>query len=237
LLADIGEGIKECEIKQWFVKEGDTINEFDPVCQVESDKASVDITSRFAGKVKKLYFKVGEMASVGKPLIDIEVADAAGQTTKAAEPAKAAEQKQTSQIQNKTDSHENNGEYKTFATPAVRRIAKENNINLEDVQGTGKDGRITKEDVLNFVQNGKKPAVSGKPSAAAPSPIPMKSSTPPSSAPSVPSRTFQTSGSKGERREQVKGFKKAMVKTMNEAWRTIPHFGYCDEITMNDLIN
>lgn len=66
LLADIGEGIKECEVIQWFVQPGAKIEEFDPICEVQSDKASVDITSRYNGVIKALHYEVGQMALVGK---------------------------------------------------------------------------------------------------------------------------------------------------------------------------
>lgn len=66
LLADIGEGIKECEVIQWFVQPGSKIEEFDPICEVQSDKASVEITSRYDGVVKAIHYAVGDMALVGK---------------------------------------------------------------------------------------------------------------------------------------------------------------------------
>lgn len=59
-------GIKECEVIQWFVEPGARIEEFDPICEVQSDKASVEITSRYNGVVKTLHYDVGEMALVGK---------------------------------------------------------------------------------------------------------------------------------------------------------------------------
>eukprot|EP00985_Skeletonema_marinoi_P022780 scaffold14737_cov197-Skeletonema_marinoi.AAC.3 len=73
LLADIGEGISEVELLQWYVNPGDTVSQFDRICEVQSDKATVEITSRFDGVVERLCGEVGEMMFVGKPLLYIAV--------------------------------------------------------------------------------------------------------------------------------------------------------------------
>ena len=71
LLADIGEGIAEVELLKWYVKEGDAIRQFDPLCEVQSDKANVEISSRFDGVVTALSHAEGDIALVGEPLLTV----------------------------------------------------------------------------------------------------------------------------------------------------------------------
>ena len=84
LLADIGEGIKEVELMQWFVGEGDAVRQFDRICEVQSDKATVEITSRYDGIVDRLSGNVGDMVQVGEPLLYLRGAHGGGGDPKAA---------------------------------------------------------------------------------------------------------------------------------------------------------
>lgn len=71
-MSDIGEGIREVVVKEWFVNVGDKVSQFDNICEVQSDKASVTITSRYDGIITKLHCKTDDIALVGQPLIDLE---------------------------------------------------------------------------------------------------------------------------------------------------------------------
>ncbi|KAJ3104562.1 hypothetical protein HDU97_009074 [Phlyctochytrium planicorne] len=213
-LADIGEGITECEVIQWFVKPGDRIEQFTRICEVQSDKAAVEITSRYDGVVKKLHYNAGDMAKVGSALVDIETDDAVEESAPAPkkEAASAAPDVSSAPVP-KTD---HGDQSQVFATPAVRRVAREMGVDLSAVTGTGKNGRILKEDVLNFTSSASSPK--GHPAS-------VSSSSP---APSPPKPQISTSP------VPLTAIQKAMFKQMTKSL-AIPHFGYSDEIILNDL--
>ncbi|KAF3035740.1 hypothetical protein E8E11_005203 [Didymella keratinophila] len=193
LLADIGEGITECQVIQWFVKPGARVEQFDPICEVQSDKASVEITSRFDGVIKKLYYEPDDMAKVGKPLVDIDIQsevsaadeallngnsgrEAAEEAPKAARPqeqelevgrndTKAVAEDVASSAQSTSLPPEPSteqpqpqrqlGKHASLATPAVRGMLKDLKLSIEDIEGTGKEGRVLKEDVQKHAQAAK----------------------------------------------------------------------------------
>jgi len=228
-LSDIGEGIMEVTVKEWYVKEGDKVSQFDSICEVQSDKASVTITSRYDGVIKKLYYEVDATAIVGTPLVDIE-------TEAGEEVAHEEDVVETPAMSHEEHTHQQIKGHKTQATPAVRRLAMENNIKLSEVVGTGKDGRILKEDILNFIakQTGAiLPDTQFEIKPPPPAPIKPKEKAPPQTAP-IPAMPRPVFTGK-DVTEPLKGFHKAMVRTMSAALK-IPHFGYCDEIDMTRLV-
>lgn len=238
LLADVGEGITECEIIKWFVQPGAVVQEFDPICEVQSDKASVEITSRYAGTIKRLMHKEGDVAKVGHALCEIEMetegaGSAEGSTDGGGEEVEITGVSKESDFKvvdmkgfvSAEHKHSNggggsvaggNGEG-VLATPAVRRVSREHNVDLSQVCGTGRDGRITKEDVLNYVQNG---AQTSQPASSPPAP------TGAGSTPSAAAGTIETI--------ELTPIQRAMFKAMTATLST-PHFAYSDEIDVTDL--
>lgn len=231
-------GIVECEIVQWFVEPGARVEEFSPLCEVQSDKASVEITSRFAGVVKKLHYGAGEFAKVGKPFVDIDIVDdgkatgdleAAAPTTPtptAAHPAPApsapppppplAPEVVASRAQPDTIRAApviQTGKHAALATPATRHLSKELGVEISHVPGTGKDGRVTKEDILKFTAE--------RQQQQTPSPAPP--------APSTPQQTQLETPHPLTRTQEI------MFKTMTRSL-TIPHFLYADEVDLTSLV-
>ncbi|TMN93693.1 dihydrolipoamide acetyltransferase [Pseudoalteromonas phenolica] len=222
ILPDIGEGIVECEIVEWLVSEGDTIVEDQAVCDVMTDKALVQIPAKYDGVVEKLYYQKGEIAQVHSPLFQMLLAGGNGnvQTSSVAEsnPAAKAETQNTAV---KTQLPKNG---KAIASPAVRRLAREQDIDINLVPGSGKNGRVYKEDIARFVSGETKhhAVVETKPASTN------------NNAPVVQASQAVTSG--GTRVEPIRGMKAAMAKQMVSSVSTIPHFTFSDEIDLTDLI-
>ncbi|KAF2615136.1 hypothetical protein F2Q70_00009697 [Brassica cretica] len=133
-LAQTGEGIAECELLKWFVNEGDPVEEFQPLCEVQSDKATIEITSRFKGKVVLISHAPGDIIKVGETLVKLAVEDAQDALLVSSDSSKS-----------KTDNLVG-----ALSTPSVRNLAKDLGIDINAVTGSGKDGRVLKEDVLRF---------------------------------------------------------------------------------------
>ena len=142
-LPDVGEGISEAEVVHWLVREGDTIKEDQELVQIETDKALVTLPSPYAGKVAKLHGNEGDVLKVGEVLVTIEDEEA--------KPAVAAQERPRQDrgtvVGNLEEAGENEARPTVQAIPAVRALAKELNIDLAKIRGTGPGGRINREDV------------------------------------------------------------------------------------------
>ena len=137
---DVGEGIAEGEIVRWLVKEGDSVKEDQDLVEVETDKALLTLNSPYTGKVTKLHGKEGEIIKVGNVLTTF---DAGGE-----EPPVEAEKWDTGTVVGSlSDDATVEIAHPVQATPAVRLLAKQMQLDLATVKGTGPGGRITKEDV------------------------------------------------------------------------------------------
>jgi 2-oxoisovalerate dehydrogenase E2 component (dihydrolipoyl transacylase) len=146
-LPDIGEGVAEAEIVAWHVKVGDHIKEDQPLLDVVTDKATVDMSSPVEGTVTALHGDVGAKAPVGSVLVELDVAGETQQTPAAmakrdvAQNARAGEERA---VEQPIVAHNDNP---PAASPATRRQAMEWGIKLEEVKGTGPRGRILPEDL------------------------------------------------------------------------------------------
>lgn len=237
-------GIVECEIIQWFVEPGARVEEFSKLCEVQSDKASVEITSRFSGVVKNLYYEAGEMAKVGKPFVDIDIqgdvsqetldkltpSPSSGDEAPGESPVPASSKTAPEAPQNTTTAPSGNGaagtpapkskgKHAALATPAVRHLCKELKLDILEVDGTGREGRVLKEDIYKFIEA----RDNGTAQPTRPAASPTATGPPPAS-----------SGVQTETRQPLTKTQEGMFKTMTRSLN-IPHFLYADEIDLTEL--
>ncbi|WP_016898778.1 dihydrolipoamide acetyltransferase family protein [Staphylococcus capitis] len=243
-LPDIGEGIHEGEIVKWFVKAGDTIEEDDVLAEVQNDKSVVEIPSPVSGIVEEVLVDEGTVAVVGDVIVKIDAPDAEEMQFKGShsddssskqeekQEEASAEEESTSSSQTQQASTASNqeaevDENKTVkAMPSVRKYARENGVNIKAVTGTGKNGRITKEDVDAYLNGGSTDSASNE-SAAASSTGNEETST--SASQSVPEGDFP------ETTEKIPAMRKAIAKAMVNSKHTAPHVTLMDEIDVQEL--
>ena len=251
ILPDIGEGIVECEIVKWNVAEGDEIEEDQAVVEVMTDKAVVEIPAKNAGTVHRLYYAQGDIAKVHSALFALEVAGEVTTISGTDDESPSANNSASSVASQSSVNTQTNGssqqsaqvapskfsdgeyeppiaiEGKVLASPAVRRVAREKNIDLSSVEGSGKKGRILKSDVLNL-QHSNVDTSSQNTSSSAPS----------SSTAEKGDLNSTSTVLKGSvRTEKVRGIQAATAKQMSASVYTIPHFTVSDELVMDNLMS
>ncbi|XP_051127850.1 lipoamide acyltransferase component of branched-chain alpha-keto acid dehydrogenase complex, mitochondrial [Andrographis paniculata] len=227
-LAQTGEGIAECELLKWFVEEGDQVEEFQPLCEVQSDKATIEITSRYRGKVSKTLHVPGDIVKVGETLLKLAVEDASSNEVFEASQITKTPDLSKSDLEVVDSCLKQANMRGILSTPAVRGLAKQMGVNIEDVQGTGIGGRVMKEDVLNYAARAgilaENPATLAD---ASPEKYPKADQI--YSVSSTYHREYE------DKTIPLRGYQRAMVKYMTLAAK-IPHFHYVDEINCNALI-
>ena len=147
IFPDVGEGIHEGVIVKWHITEGDQVNADQTIVEVETDKAIVELPSPNKGKIIKRNFKEGETVKVGQVLVLI--GEENEKQVLVETPLQIAPKKETNKAddQHLTQEISNQGNLSVIATPSTRRIARELEVDLKKVRGTGPAGRITEEDV------------------------------------------------------------------------------------------
>ncbi|MBT2800072.1 2-oxo acid dehydrogenase subunit E2 [Halomonas sp. ISL-56] len=215
LLPDIGEGIVECEVVEWRVAEGDHIEEDQPIVEVMTDKALVEITAPETGVVTKLYVAQGQIAKVHAPLYAYRV-EGESQAASEAEESAASEKpnEREAELPTAKDTADAGLIYdKVPASPAVRRLVREHSLQLTEIAGSGKDGRVLKEDVLTHLDQASQATI-----------------------PSSQAANKRQAEDSAPRVEPLRGIRAVMAKRMVEAASTIPHFHYGEEIDVTALL-
>src|SRR2546426_1017040 len=208
-LPDIGEGVHEGEVVKWFVKEGDAVKENDPVVEVMTDKVTVQIPSPVTGKILQLRAKEGEVVKVGSTLVVFgEAGEAVPTRPEAARPTApppAPARTEAPPAPSPTGD--------ILAAPAVRRLAKELNVNLAAIRGSGPQGRLSEDDVRKAAHGPARTTVVAPPPAVAVAP----------------------GGS--EQRIPIHGLRKRIFEKMARSNVTAAHFTYVEEVDMTQLVH
>jgi pyruvate dehydrogenase E2 component (dihydrolipoamide acetyltransferase) len=216
-LPDIGEGLVEGEIVRWLVAAGDTVGEDQPMVEVMTDKATVELPAPVAGTVRELLAEEGEVVPVGNVIIVID--DEGGAAAPAEAPAEKgpAEAVPAAEAPKERPSEEPKAEPaparpasgRVLATPATRKYAREQGVDIQGVTGTGPRGRVTKEDVDRHA---------GAP-AAAPAPAPVA-----------------VTALAEDRRIPLRGLRRLISQSMARSKRTAAHFTIVEEAHVCELV-
>jgi pyruvate dehydrogenase E2 component (dihydrolipoamide acetyltransferase) len=228
-LPELGEGVHEGELVKWRVKAGDAVKYDQPLCEIMTDKATVEIPSAFQGKVGELHVKEGELVKVGQLMLSFEGASAAAATPTAATPSAAApEAGKSAPTQSAAMRNGSGGEAKSIslakddtniatrvlAAPSTRRLAREMGLDLAGVHGSGPHGRILKEDLQRSESVGNGSASTKKTGIAPVSIAPMG----------------------GEERVPFRGLRKKISEKMRLSKDHAAHFTYVEEADATELV-
>ncbi|MEC1260702.1 dihydrolipoamide acetyltransferase family protein [Bacillus swezeyi] len=234
-LPDIGEGIHEGEIVKWFVKPNDEVNEDDVLAEVQNDKAVVEIPSPVKGKVLELKVEEGTVATVGQTIITFDAPGYEDLQFKGSDESSEAKTEEADQKEaeapaqetgaTQQDQEDADPNKRVIAMPSVRKYAREKGVEIAKVAGSGKNGRVLKEDIDSFLNGGA--AVEAQPEQAEEKAAPAAQ---PAAAAQVPE------GELPETREKMSGIRKAIAKAMVNSKHTAPHVTLMDEVDVTNLV-
>ncbi|HIB05781.1 MAG TPA: biotin/lipoyl-binding protein [Candidatus Marinimicrobia bacterium] len=221
LLPDLGEGIEGAEVSEVAVAPGDTITAEDTILVLESDKASMEIPAEVNGTVTEIAVAAGDEVKTGQILIKIEISDSTDAIMEEPVLSEETDQIATSPEKEKPPEvtlypviEDTSSTEKVFASPGVRRLARELGINLQIIKGSGPKGRITKDDLNGYIKL--QMAIS---SGSIPAPQPVID--------------FSQWGDVEV--QKLTKIKRITGKRLQQAWQLIPHVTQFDAADITDL--
>jgi 2-oxoisovalerate dehydrogenase E2 component (dihydrolipoyl transacylase) len=290
-MPQLGESVTEGTIERWLVKEGDTVEQYDPLFEVVTDKVNAEVPAEIGGTVSKILVPDGETVAVGTPVAEID-AEGAGTAAEPAE-APAAEAAPAQEAAAETAPSEEPAQVETPAdagaqvveeqeatpaaaadapaaeapapeppaapaparaeatsqngsadggtarmTPAVRRLVREHGIDVAALHGSGAGGRVTRDDVLSFIEKG---AASPAPAPQAAAPAPAPAAPPPAAAAPQPAPATPVAASvpapiAGDTEVPLSQMRKAIAKKMTQVKATVPHAYTVIEVDMTNVV-
>ena len=237
-LADLGEGMHEAEIVEWLVKVGDTVKLDQTVVKVETDKAVVEIPSPVTGRVAEIRVQDGQTARVGDVLVVFDApvstnGDNAASAKGQGVPAAVSSSSPTPATQTTQTTQPTVPKQRVLAAPAVRKLAFELGVDLEQVTPSNPNGRVSIEDVKTFAERSSQ--TESSPAAATSVPAPK----------TAEDALSQTGGRQAlqttapavqDERQPLTGLRKRIAEHMERSWRTIPHATAFDEVDGGGLV-
>ena len=235
-LPELGEGVTEGELVKWLVKPGDSVKVDQAVAEIMTDKATVEVPSTMAGTVTELMFKAGEVVKVEDVLLKLSGSSGAAQpvapvqtpvTSKPPQPMQNPPKMQQPQPAGATVAgpvmYPPVADFKVLATPSTRRLAREMNVDLNGLSGSGLAGRVTREDVMKA--KGTAPASNGAMQAPSTGGLAQ-----------IPKPAYQSPAGAAEERVPLIGVRKKIAENLQKAKQIIPHFTLMDEADVTQLV-
>ncbi len=223
----LGESVHEGTIENWLVKVGDTINEYEPLCEVITDKVTAEVPSVVTGTISEIVVEAGETVDIGTVICRIATdEEASGSEAPASAETKAStEVKESVKPAAQPAGQKNNGKF----SPVVFKLASEHGIDLAQVTGTGFEGRVTKKDIMNAIENGMPEA----PISSEQSKAPEQAAAAVSASSSVPAaKPAPTAGET----IPVNGVRRAIANKMVQSVTEIPHAWMMIEVDVTELV-
>jgi len=205
-LPELGEGVYEAEMSRWLVKEGDKVKPGQGLLEVLTDKATMEVPAPFAGTVESLRVKEGDKIKIGDVMLAYRDQSGDGKQAPAQTPISSTPKAETKA--KLAHSSGNGAADAVKAAPSVRVLARKLGVDLAQVQGTGPGGRVLIEDLTAAAPAAKQ--------AAAP----------------VVKEDYGAPGS----RLKLQGVRRLIAEHMVQAWHTIPHYTYVDEVDVTELV-
>lgn len=148
----LGESVSEATVAQWLKKEGDTVSADEPIVELETDKVTLEVNAPEGGVITKITAGEGENVGVGAILGEIGEGSAANDSK--AKSSKTEEKKEAAPAKSDSKTSDEKSDEEHKLSPAVRKMVDENDLDPSKIKGTGKDGRLTKGDVQDYMEKG-----------------------------------------------------------------------------------
>lgn len=211
-MPDIGEGVVEGEIVKWHVRPGQEVKEDDPLVEVMTDKATVLIPSPRKGKILETIGEEGGIVKVGAIMLTLDTGDgSAAQTVSAPTSVK---KEPASKTVVKAEASPEKSSNRSLATPAVRKVAQEMGVDINQVTGSGPGGRVSREDIVAHANSSK--------------------SSPGVASEREPLRVY--AGKEETEEIPLRGLRKKIAEKMVQSKQHAPHYTYVDEIDMTEMV-